>query len=352
MDNETTMIEANEYTEVLDSELEEASEAFAEAFGGDLDEDGDGKSGESEKSDALEGVEEESEVDSPDESVDDEAELESKDGEPGGGEEEDGDTSDGSPQDGMPDDRIRKLNEENRKARKELKELKEKLEEAEKLKEQVDDAEKRAATTTDEHPNPEEELETLKVQYANLPDPQRIAKDGLINPVTEEPYSFAEAIAVVANLKQDIQFKINEVQQTVVARMTEARDAERLINDNLTPLVKELMNKYPELDEESVDYDSDLAQLLQEKIDANIVLKRGLASEFKAEPKDFLAAFERVMIKNRTIKVNAMDSVDKKVDTVQSNSKGALDNRKNAKKPSPEDALIESFMTAASEADW
>ena len=192
------------------------------------------------------------------------------------------------------------------------------------LQQRLADAEKRSATATPEHPDPENELAELQDEYSRVKTPQAVIESGAINPLTGEPYSAAEAQAAVAELKQDLMYKMRGAEGAVVSRMEQSRTAERLSENMRVPLA-ELITKYPQLDQTSATADKDLCATLQAVIDSNTVLDGGLLSGFKTEPDKFVKQFERVLVKLGTVKANGSAIVDAKKDKVP--AKGALSNR-------------------------
>jgi hypothetical protein len=208
-------------------------------------------------------------------------------------------------------------------------------------------AEQRAATTTTAHPDPEAELQQLRERYKVIKTPQQLIDEEMINPLTGFVCTPAEAQAAIAEYKQDLQFQIQEAQAATVERMTQARASESLITTQLDPEIEKLIGKYPELDENSQKYDKDLSSMFQALVDSNMVTERGLVTGFKVPPKEYIASFERMMTKNRTVKVNEQAKVEKNIDKVP--SKRALDNRGKDDKISPEDELMGYFDDAMKE---
>jgi len=211
----------------------------------------------------------------------------------------------------------------------------------------LEEANQRAATTTAEHPDPDAELADLRQRYASVKTPQQILEEELINPLTNELYTPAEAQAAVAEYKQDLQFKINEAQNSTVERMNQARLAESLVTTQLNPALDALIAKFPQLDAESDKADKGLCDVLQAVVDANVKLDRGLVVGFKKDPKEFLGTFERMIKNGQTMKVNQHKETAKKIDKVP--SKGALDNRQEHGKITPEQELMNEFDKAMAE---
>lgn len=189
------------------------------------------------------------------------------------------------------------------------------------LKAEIDRISSQQVASNDEHPDPEAEVEQLRNQYKNIKSPDKVVKDGVINPLTGEPYTPAEAEAAVANLKQDIQFKINEAQSAVVGKMSLAREAEAMSESLRIPL-SDLITKYPVLDQDSKNADADLCAVLQSVIDANTIVKGGLLTGFKTPPETFLKSFENMLKKTTSVKVNEGKKLDNKRDkTAESSGK-------------------------------
>jgi hypothetical protein len=221
------------------------------------------------------------------------------------------------------------------------------------LKKQVEDARReleetqsKFAQSSDKHPDPEKELADLHTKYSSILSPAEVLEKGLINPLTNEPFTAAEAQAAVAELKQDVQFQINEANNAVVDRMNQARLAEERAEELRVPLA-ELLNKYPQLDRDSKDCNPDLCDMLQAVIDANAVIRGGLLSGFKTEPKDFIAKFGRVLDSQTHIRVNTKRDIDKNIERVPARS--SLDNRQEPAKMKPEDDLMAAFDEAMKE---
>ena len=239
------------------------------------------------------------------------------------------------------------------KANKRIQQLVERAKAAEAKQKEAEDAlneaNQRAATTTPEHPDPDKELEKLKQRYASVKSPQQILQEQLINPLTGDVYTPAEAQAAVAEYKQDLQYQIQNVQAATVERMNQARQAEAIIATQLTPEIDKLLSKYPYLDpgteeEPNPKADKDLCDMLHALVDSNAKVERGLLVGFKKPPKDFLGAFERMMINGKTVKVNQEAKINKKIDNVP--SRGPLDNRGKSDKMSDEDAFMSAFDEA------
>jgi chromosome segregation ATPase len=223
---------------------------------------------------------------------------------------------------------------------------KEAQEKAAELEARIAEMETQAATTTEAHPDPDKEVAELRAQYATIKTPQMILQEEIVNPLTGDVYTAAEAQAAVAELKQDIQFRINEAQSATVERMNQARAAENLVVTKLTPHVDAMVAKYPQLDEDSDKFDQDMSDLFQATIDANVKKTNGLITGFKKDPAEFVAAFERVVKKNSTLQANQRTRTDKKIDKVPTRGPKQIRNGEN--KQSPEDDFMAEFDVAMS----
>lgn len=236
-----------------------------------------------------------------------------------------------------------RANERIRKLVAEKNEIERKLAEAEA---RAQEAERLASTSTEEHPDPENEVKELREKYKRVMTPQEIVSSNMVNPLTGSPYTPAEAQAAVAELKQDIQFQIDEANNAVVERMNQAREAEALANSLVAPL-QELINDFPQLDPGSPKADKDLCNLLQTTIDANSIQNRGLLTGFVKQPEEFIGAFRRVLKSQGEMRANKVRKTDAKVDTLPKH--GALDSKRTGGKMEPTDELLSMFDDAMKE---
>ena len=292
-----------------------------------------GADAEGDAGDGADSGDEGSDVDDPDDGEPDDGADESGDKDGAGDEGADGDRGDNAA-DGLPatpslkaNDRIRKLVDQRRSVEAERDQLRQELEAA-----------KKQALATDAHPDPEAEVKTLKEQYKNVKTPEQIVAERQVNPMTGEPYTAAEAAAAIANLKQDIQFKIAEANDAVVERMGQAREAERLTQKMVEPL-SDMIQRYPQLDRDNENADPYLCDTLQSVLDANAHMERGILVGFAKDPAEVIGNFEKMMKGLTTVKVNKQTKVDRAVDKTPTH--GALDSRTDRGKMSDADELAE-----------
>jgi DNA repair exonuclease SbcCD ATPase subunit len=188
-------------------------------------------------------------------------------------------------------------------------------EELERVKAEREEAEKRYATTSEQHPDPQAELETLKEQYAQLPTAQQVIEAETINPATEMPYTPAEAEAALANLKQDIMFRINDTKDAVVQRMEQARVAETLATQ-LGDELNQLISQYPELDPNSPKANKPLCKMLGAVIKSNQIETAGLLSGWDTPPKEFLKEFKDMVLSQTLVRANAVSKTNGNIEAV------------------------------------
>jgi hypothetical protein len=196
--------------------------------------------------------------------------------------------------------------------------------------------EERDVRSDPDHPDPEAELAELKDQYKRILTPAQVMASGKVNPLTGAPYTAAEAEAAIANLKQDIQFKISELNDVVVSNMSKARAAEALAEQVRVPL-EGLIAKYPRLDPASKDADPDLCRLLQSHIDSIMVTDGKLLTGFKEDPSEAIAAFARVMDRNTLLVANQRKATDRRIEHVP--KRGGTSGRED-KASAPEDEML------------
>jgi hypothetical protein len=293
------------------------------------DEGGEGESGDNEDHDG--------ESDDDQEAAADEEEDEAEAGED---DEEDDDEEDEEDKEDEGEEDLKPKKNANSRIRQLVAEKKEREQRIQELESQLSNNEVRR---TPEHPDPDKELAILKEQYSRIKTAREVLDSGAINPLTGEEYTAAEAQAAIAELKQDLQFKINEVQSAVVENMKQAEAARNLVETIRVPLA-EMIDRYPELDADGDKFDKDLGALLQATIDTNSIMENGILTGFKQDPKKFLASFERTLIKMGTLKANARAATDKKKEKIL--SKTPLNNEARGGKISAEDEFM-AFVDAA-----
>lgn len=182
---------------------------------------------------------------------------------------------------------------------------------------------------------------------AEAPTALQVLESDLINPLTNAPYTPAEAQSAIVEYKQNLQFQINDLNDAVVQNMTAARNAEQLFRTQAEPHINKLMDDYPALDKDSADFDQDLSDMFQAVINANCIMNNGLVTGFKKEPKTFVDSFRRHMLKSTAVRANNTRSVDKKIERKTKGERGVTPttSKKNA---SFEDTMLFGFEDAMS----
>lgn len=205
------------------------------------------------------------------------------------------------------------------------------------------EAERLSAISTDAHPDPDKELADLRSEYGRIKSAAQLISEGIENPLTGEPYTPAEAQAAIAEYKQDLQFRISEVERATVDRMQEAQTSQANADDLRNSLVP-FLQKHPELDPDSTDADPDMIDLLKARIDTSAIQNRGMLTGWKTPPAEIVAQFERFLTRQNTLKVNQKEKADKKIE--QSPSRSNPNQATNSKEKKAEDELMAFFDEA------
>lgn len=342
----------------IDQQGEDLGDIIFEALGGtptgsDDDDEYEDEEGEDEdddsQSDREVGEAEEGEDEPPEDEADEDAEPteeEEVDEQPEDAEEAKEDLA----EDGGPKTRSDKINKRIRDLVEQKKTAKADAEkyraEAERYKREAEEAQSRAVRATPSIPEPDKKLAELRDQLAKAPTAIQVMESDMINPLTNAPYTPAEAQAAVVDYRQSLQLQIDQVKDAVVDNMTAARNAEQLFKNEVSPHLEKLITDYPELDKESEVFDQDLSDMLQAVINANCIMSNGLVSGFKKEPKAFVESFRRHMLKSTAVKVNNTRSVDKKVERRTKGAQALRSTQSSKESNSFEDSMLGGFEEA------